>query len=94
MPIVTGRPTAFVFIIQFISDQAPSSEQPMPFHPKKTKLQSVLFLQTAQSKYQPSGVGGTRSPPATPHRLQKPKWPLVGPKMADEVWKGAPTNFH
>ena len=29
-------------------------------------------------KYQPSGDGGTRSPPATP----------VGPKMADGVWKG------
>ena len=23
-------------------------------------------------KYQPSGAGGTRSPPATPHRLQRP----------------------
>ena len=33
-------------------------------------------------EYQPSGAGGTRSPPATPHRL------LVGPKMADGVWKG------
>ena len=33
-------------------------------------------------KYQPSGAGGTRSPPATPHRLP------VGPKMADGVWKG------
>merc|ERR1711954_425999 len=30
----------------------------------------------------PSGAGGTRSPPATPHRLP------VGPKMADRVWKG------
>merc|ERR1711954_140643 len=30
----------------------------------------------------PSGAGGTRSPPATPHRLP------VGPKMADGVWKG------
>ena len=39
-------------------------------------------------KYQPSGAGGTRSPPATPHRLQNPKWPPVGPKMADGVWKG------
>ena len=32
-------------------------------------------------KYQPSGAGGTRSPPATPHRLP------VGLKMADGVWK-------
>ena len=39
-------------------------------------------------KYQPSGAGGTRSPPATPHRLQNPKWLPVGPKMADGVWKG------
>merc|ERR1712208_88391 len=35
-----------------------------------------------------SGAGGTRSPPATPHRLQNPKWPPVAPKMADGVWKG------
>ena len=40
----------------------------------------------AHTKYQPSGAGGTRSPPATPHRLQT-KWPPGGPKMADGVWK-------
>ena len=40
------------------------------------------------SKYQPSGEGGTRSPPATPHCLQNPKWPPGGPKMANGVWKG------
>ena len=39
-------------------------------------------------EYQPSGEGGARSPPATPHRLQNPKWPPGGPKMADGVWKG------
>ena len=39
-------------------------------------------------EYQPSGEGGTHSPPATPHRLQNPKWPPGGPKMADGVWKG------
>ena len=39
-------------------------------------------------KYQPSGEGGTRSPPATPHHLQNPKWPPGGPKMAEGVWKG------
>ena len=38
-------------------------------------------------EYQPSGEGGTRSPPATPHHLQNPKWPPGGPKMADGVWK-------
>ena len=36
-------------------------------------------------KYQPSGAGGTRSPPATAHRLQNPKWPPGGPEMADGV---------
>ena len=36
----------------------------------------------------PSGEGGTRSPHATPHRQQNPKWPPGGPKMADGVWKG------
>ena len=44
--------------------------------------------ETSFVKYQPSGAGGTRSPPATPHRLQNPKWPPGGPKMADGVWKG------
>ena len=39
-------------------------------------------------KYQPSGEGGTRSPPAMLHRLQNPIWPPGGPKMADGVWKG------
>ena len=39
-------------------------------------------------EYQHSGEGGTRSPPATPHRLQHPKWPPGSPKMADGAWKG------
>ena len=33
-------------------------------------------------KYQPGGDGGTRSQPATPHRLQNPIRPPGGPKMA------------
>ena len=52
------------------------------------------LYQTAQgmkgaliTKYQPNGERGTRPPPATPHRLQNPKWPPGGPKMADGVWK-------
>ena len=40
-----------------------------------------------ERKHQPSGEGGTRSLPGTPHRLQNPKWPPGGPKMADGVWK-------
>ena len=28
-----------------------------------------------EKKYQPSGAWGTRSPTATPHHLQHPKWP-------------------
>ena len=28
------------------------------------------------------------APGALAHRLQNPKWPPVGPKMADGVWKG------
>ena len=44
-----------------------------------------------EEEYQPSGEGGARSLPATPNRLQRlqnPKWPPGGPKMADGVWKG------
>ena len=40
------------------------------------------------TQYQPSGARGTGSPPATPHRMQHPKWPLGGPKMADGAWIG------
>ena len=42
----------------------------------------VVFMLKIAVKYQPSGAGGTRSPPATLHRLP------VGLKMADGVWKG------
>ena len=38
-------------------------------------------------EYQPSGAGGTRSPPATTHCQQNPKWPPGGQKMVDGVWK-------
>ena len=42
------------------------------------------FTQTRKrEKYQPSGAEVPRSPPATPHRLQNPKLPPGGPKMAD-----------
>ena len=45
-------------------------------------------------QYQPSGEGGTCSPPATPHCLQNPKGPPGGPKMADGVWfLGILSNF-
>ena len=45
-------------------------------HEKKTKK---------EEEYQPSSEGGTRSPPATPHGLQNPKWPPGGPKIANRV---------
>ena len=47
-----------------------------------------LASQYKLTKYQPSGAGGTRSPPATQHCLQNPKWPPGGPKMVNRVWKG------
>ena len=56
-------------------------------------------LKKFKGKYQPSGEGGTLSPPAMPHRtacnaappakphrLQNPKWPPAGPKRATGVW--------
>ena len=56
-----------------------------------TKMTLTQFLGNFQAKifkkYQPSGKGGSRSPPATPHRLKSPKWPLGEPKMVDWVWK-------
>ena len=56
---------------------------PTPYSARKEKEN-----QGSWHKYQPSGAGGTRSPPATPHCLQYLRWPLGGPKMADGVWKG------
>ena len=47
-----------------------------------------IVTMTMIQVYQPSGEGGAHSPPATPHRLQNPKWPPGGPKMAEGVWKG------
>ena len=44
-------------------------------------------------EYQPSSSGGTRSPPATPHCLQNPKWPPGGPKMTNGVLKGIYPKF-
>ena len=54
---------------------------------KILEISSKKWSKTS-GKYQPSSEGGTHSPPATPHRLQNPIWPSVGPKMADVVWKG------
>ena len=54
----------------------------------KIGLHTRLTLPQPPQKYQPSGEGGARSPPATPHRLQNPKWPPEGPKMAEGGWKG------
>ena len=59
-----------------------------------------LFVVIDELKYQPSGAGGTRSPPATPHRLQcrtacqwAPKWPTGSGKVSTPRFWGAPVNF-
>ena len=39
-----------------------------------TALPMSVPLHDLDKKYQPSGAWGTCSPPATPHRLQNPKW--------------------
>ena len=41
----------------------------------------VHSVQWFLHEYQPSGAGCTCSPSATPHHLQNPKWPPVGPKI-------------
>ena len=51
-------------------------------------LNNGLNILLHQIKYHPSGDGGTRSPPATMHRLQNPKWSVGDSEMADGVWKG------
>ena len=37
---------------------------------KENPYKITRKLPEIKNKYQPSGAGGTRSPPATPHRLQ------------------------
>ena len=72
-----------------------------PFLLQKKKERFAKKQASISQEYQPSGKGGTRSPPATPHRLQNPRWPPGGPKMADGVRKGVDLyisvhsfNFH
>ena len=48
----------------------------------KTDLKKIDLKRMNLFNYQPSGEGGTRSPPA------KSKMAARGPKMADGVWKG------
>ena len=49
----------------------------------RKKAQYSFYQKHLVIKYQTSGAGGTRSPPATPHRLQNSKWPPGGPKMSN-----------
>ena len=58
----------------------------MPFDGPVVQNQEERY--SNKEKYQPCGAGGTRSLPATPHRLQNPKWPEGGPKMEDMALKG------
>ena len=43
--------------------------------------QALLRSANKNKEYQPSGAGGTRSPPAMPYRLLNPKWLTGGPKL-------------
>ena len=57
---------------------------------------SVVYTAAAcdeQVSYQPSGEGGTRSPPATPHRLHNPRWPPGGPKRPTGSGKVSTPRF-
>ena len=45
------------------------------------------------SKYQPSGAGGTRSPPATPPRPLYPKWPMGSGNRSNLRLLDPPINF-
>ena len=70
------------------------------------KTNNPLALRNEYRKYQPSGAGGTRSPPATPHRLQRrtaykinnghegaPKWPTGSGKRLNLRLFDPPINF-
>ena len=52
----------------------------------KKRATPATTLRKIILEYPPSVAGGTHSPPATPQRLQNPKWPPGGPKMAEGVW--------
>ena len=59
---------------------------------------STLKMCDKFPQYQTSGAGGTRSPPATPHRLQHlprplyPKWPMGSGNRANLRLLDPPTE--
>ena len=59
-----------------------------PFRDIVSNFAKLSSSRKLKFQYQPSGAGGTRPPPATPHCLQNPKLPPVGPNMVEVVWKG------
>ena len=82
-----GRASRFKTSKEVKSKSTSSAEYHEPF-------QLLVYLDQRfhyNDKYQPSGAGGTRSPPATPHRLQRrttcnTSLPNLS-KMADRAWK-------
>ena len=58
-------------------------------------FQMIKFmkLNNFKRKYQPSGKGGTCSPPAAPHCLQNPKWPTGSGKVSTSRFLGILSNF-
>ena len=55
--------------------------------------EEICFHSKNKHKYQPSGEGGTRSLPATPRRLQNPKWPTGFGKVSTPTFLGILSNF-
>ena len=53
-----------------------------------TGIESLTIKMSFKSEYQPSGEGGTRSLPATPHGLHNSIWPPGDRKIVGGVWKG------
>ena len=50
-------------------------------------------LGKSYEEYQPSGAGGTRSPPATPNCPLNPKWPTGSGKRLNLRLFDPPINF-
>ena len=58
--------------------------------PKNSTLPKIVSFGL---EYQPSGAGGTHSPPESPHSLQNPKWPPGAPEWPTGSGKVSTPGF-
>ena len=76
----------FLFFKFFLSEQS-FYEKRSQRRKKTIMVNTCLAAKGALAHCLQHCTACNAAPPATPHRLQNPKWPPGGRKMADGVWK-------